>query len=309
MRSHEPSLRDLDELPVERIPVSSLATGLSPRVAGEDPGHIRVLADVGVRLPPILVRRQTMQVIDGAHRLEAARLRGDTEIDARVVDEDEATSFLLAVRANIMHGMPLSLRDRRDAAKQILALYPRWSDRKVAEAAGLAPGTVAKLRHGSTGQDEQLNSIGRDGRIRPRDQARGRNAARRIMIDNPELSLRDVAQRAGVSTGTAWSVRARLKGDDKKRGGFPLSRVEELPGLSLLLDDPSFRSTDNGKLILRIFSSYSAIAEDGVELARAIPRHCAKSLANAARAYGQAWQEFADCIDLVSMEKQEENGS
>src|SRR5947199_10633529 len=58
------------------LPVSSLLPGDSPRVAGENPEHVQLLA-AARNLPPILVHRSTMRVIDGMHRLRAARLRGD----------------------------------------------------------------------------------------------------------------------------------------------------------------------------------------------------------------------------------------
>ncbi|MFC7729983.1 hypothetical protein [Actinomadura keratinilytica] len=67
-------------------------------------------------LPPILVHRRTMRVVDGMHRLRAARLQGRCEIGVRFVDGPDADVFVAAVRANIGHGLPLSLADREAAA-------------------------------------------------------------------------------------------------------------------------------------------------------------------------------------------------
>jgi ParB-like chromosome segregation protein Spo0J len=49
-----------------------------------------------------------MRVIDGIHRVEAAKLRGAKEIEARLFDGDESASYVLAVQANVTHGLPLS---------------------------------------------------------------------------------------------------------------------------------------------------------------------------------------------------------
>src|SRR2546421_3267487 len=66
-----------------RVPVRSLLPADSPRLNGEDAEHIRVLAAVEAKLPPILVHRASMRVIDGMHRLGAARLRNEETIDVQ----------------------------------------------------------------------------------------------------------------------------------------------------------------------------------------------------------------------------------
>lgn len=93
-------------LPVERVPVELLRTGFSPRVDGEDADHIRILAENADNLPPILVHRESMMVIDGAHRLRVSELLGSDHIAARFFDGDQADARLLAVAANIAHGRP-----------------------------------------------------------------------------------------------------------------------------------------------------------------------------------------------------------
>jgi ParB-like chromosome segregation protein Spo0J len=306
MTVHEFSLHSIEELPVISIPVDTVTTGLSPRRQGEDQNHVRALAELDTKLPPILVRRESMQVIDGAHRLKAAKLRGDQEINARIVDGDEAAAFVLAVQANIAHGLPLSLRDRKDAARQVLSLYPQWSDRKVAEAVGLAPGTVAKLRRRPTDQNTQLDNVGRDGRSRPRDSARRREAAHRLMLDEPKLPLREIANRVGISPETARTVRRQIKeqeSSEPNEGSQPTSSVDKpinvISALNFLRKDPSFRSTDAGRILLQILSSHELISAGGVKVVRSVPEHCRKPLTEAARAYSSAWQELADCLELL----------
>ena len=74
---------------VELVPLSSLLPAFSPRIDGEDDEHIKMLADVGNELPPILVHRPTMRVIDGMHRLGAATMRGDAMIRVQFFERSE----------------------------------------------------------------------------------------------------------------------------------------------------------------------------------------------------------------------------
>lgn len=198
--------------PVELVRIEELLPADSPRIAGEDSAHARVLADVESRLPPIIVHRRTMRVIDGMHRLRAALMRGLDTIEARFFDGPDEAAFLLAVRENIVHGLPLSQADRERAAERILSSQPKWSDRAVASAAGLSTRAVAAIRRRSTDSASQLNvRIGLDGRVRPLDGAQGRLLASKIICEQPELPLREVAREAGISVATARDVRERVR--------------------------------------------------------------------------------------------------
>src|SRR5262245_43617336 len=74
----------------EMVPLRQLLPADSPRLVGEDAKHIRVLAESEAVLPPILVHRATMRVVDGMHRVGAARLRGREAIEVRFFDGSEA---------------------------------------------------------------------------------------------------------------------------------------------------------------------------------------------------------------------------
>jgi len=164
---------------VEKVAVSSLLGGNSPRLNGEDKQHIKVLAETDQPLPPILVHRGTMRVIDGMHRLRAAQSLGWPEIEAVFCDGTEEEAFLLAVKANTEHGLPLTLADREAAAARIISSNPEHSDRWIAAITGLANGTVGAIRRRlGYGDDRVKARIGRDGRIRPVDSTDGRRLAR-----------------------------------------------------------------------------------------------------------------------------------
>jgi ParB-like chromosome segregation protein Spo0J len=205
---------DLSEYPTKLVPVTDLVLSNWLRVKGEDIKHVRVLAEVEDELPPIVVHQATMQVIDGMHRVRAAMLSGAAYIDALLFDGDEDEAFLLAVRLNVAHGLPLSRADRMAAAVRIIHSSPRWSDRAIARAAGLSDKTVASLRRRASASAEiphLPDRIGRDGRIRPFSPAAGRRVAGDLIAQNPDAAIRDIALRAGISAGTARDVRERLR--------------------------------------------------------------------------------------------------
>ncbi|MDW5328858.1 ParB/RepB/Spo0J family partition protein [Plantactinospora sp. KLBMP9567] len=143
LSTHRPAA---DQRPTALLEVAGLGIADSPRLAGEDPEHVRLLAGIEASLPPILVHLPTMRVVDGVHRLRAAQLRGDERIKAVFFDGDAEAAFVRAVEENNAHGLPLSLPDREAAAARIVASHPHWSDRAIAAATGLAARTVAGIR-------------------------------------------------------------------------------------------------------------------------------------------------------------------
>lgn len=205
----ERSARDRHAVPV---PILSVFPGDSPRLNGEDKAHIARLAETETPLPPILVDRRTMKVVDGMHRLMAASLQGRETIDVVFFDGSSADLFLRAVEENVTHGLPLSQTDRRVAAERIIGSHPQMSDRAIGRTAGLAAKTVASIRRRLTGDTPQLNArVGRDGRIRPLDSGQARLRAADILKSRPEASLRDVAKAAGISPATVLDVRKRME--------------------------------------------------------------------------------------------------
>ncbi|MEV0259155.1 ParB/RepB/Spo0J family partition protein [Streptomyces sp. NPDC050732] len=218
----------------------------SPRLVGENVDHIRVLAESGADLPPILVHRVTMRVIDGMHRLRATVLRGEREIAVRFLDGHESDVFIVAVQANTTHGLPLSRADRNAAATRIIHSHPQWSDRMIASFAGLSPKTVGSIRR-RLGDDlpPAPVRIGRDGRTRPVDSSGVRAATGEFIRTHPDATLRQIAGAAGVSRATARDVRRRLE-EDEAGPGLPKQRslhegaphLPHLPGLPDLPDLP-----------------------------------------------------------------------
>ncbi|MFB8245653.1 ParB N-terminal domain-containing protein [Streptomyces sp. NPDC055952] len=185
----------------------------SLRACGEDPRHIRALAEVCSELPPIVLHRKTMTVIDGVHRLRAVERSGATHISAVLFNGDERQAFLLAVKLNSNHGLPLSLADRKAAALHLLADFPEWSNRRLAGVVGLSDKTVAALRQRSGAGFPHPTSVrvGRDGVAYPPAPGQGRSRALGYLAENPGASAREVARAAGISLTTAKDARKQAR--------------------------------------------------------------------------------------------------
>lgn len=96
----------VDGQPVEYVSVHSINRSESLRLAGESAEHAHLLAESDAVLPPIVVHRDTMRVIDGVHRVRAALIRGDVEVPAVFYDGSDEAAYILAVQANVLHGLP-----------------------------------------------------------------------------------------------------------------------------------------------------------------------------------------------------------
>ncbi|MFD5877616.1 ParB/RepB/Spo0J family partition protein [Streptomyces yangpuensis] len=216
--------RGILDLPVERVPLDEISVGFSPRVDGEDADWVRTLAETETELPPILVHRPTMTVVDGIHRLRAAAVQGRTDIRVRYFDGPPSEAQLLAVATNTAHGRPLTPADRAAAASRILTLHPLWSDRAVAALTGLSARRVGRLRKDTGAADTAVRRIGRDGRVRPVNSCAGRERAGELLRANPGASLRQIAAEAGLAPATVADVRDRLR-----RGQHPVPGRDPAP--------------------------------------------------------------------------------
>jgi hypothetical protein len=308
---------------VVRLPISAIREADSPRSAGVDMAHARSLAQMEADLPPIVVHRTTMRVIDGMHRLTAARQRGEQEISANLFDGDDNEAFLLAVRLNVSHGMPLTIADRRAAAVRIIRTHPRLSDRAVGFTAGLAAKTVGSLRREIDGPPVQAR-VGRDGRVRPINGAAGRRAAAELIAIHPDATLRRIAQDAGISVETARSVRARLRaGEDpvldrrtrpertdravNRQMTVKLPEADPSDELRSLLDtirrDPSLRYTESGRMLLRWLAPRVLLPDEIPLSLRRIPPHSRLNLGSLARSCAAAWIQLAMGLEDDHLDK------
>lgn len=299
------------------VPVTALGAGDSPRLRGLDLAHVQLLAENLGDLPPLLVHRPTMRIVDGRHRLAAARLNGAELLPVRWFDGSDAEAFVAAVRLNTGRGLPLAGHERSTAARRILLSHPQRSDRWVASVCGIAPRTVAALRRRCPTDDEQQLDVrtGRDGRRRPLSAEAGRRIATEIMRRDPKASLRAVARQAGISVGTALDVRRRLAEEDGTAPGPapgaepahvaaapvaapPVAVCSEAirDELARLVRDPSLKYSGQGRALLRLASATLAFTEQAETIAGTTAGHSRQSLHLVARACAEGWARFGEYV-------------
>ncbi|MFD3728525.1 ParB/RepB/Spo0J family partition protein [Streptomyces sp. NPDC058671] len=313
-----------------RVRIEALLPADSPRLNGVDEEHVRRLAGIYASLPPVLVHRTTMRVVDGMHRVAAAASMGLPSVEVQYFDGADEEAFLRSVTANIAHGLPLSVTDRKAAAERILRSRPDLSDRSVAAYTGLDAKTVASIRPRSTADSPRSNiRVGADGRLHPLDRTAERLRAAELMTKHPDLPLRAIVQETGLSLGTAHDVRQRLL-----RGETPVPQgrrpatgprppvpvaVPDLPAppattgasattaasgssrsrgsletLRRLAGDPSLRHSESGRQFLRWLHTHFVVDEAWRQQADAIPAHCTDTVAELALHCSHAWKRFAE---------------
>ncbi|MEV6635467.1 ParB/RepB/Spo0J family partition protein, partial [Actinoplanes sp. NPDC051470] len=313
--------------PAVELPLNQLRPGAYIRVAGINEDHVRALADWDGELPPIVVQRSTMRVIDGVHRVKAAKLRGDTSIHARLVDLSDHAAFVQSVAANIGHGLPLSLSDRKAAAARMMTLFPQWSDRALGRACGLSGKTISAFRvQFDAGEPERR--IGLDGKSRPVDSGPGRRVARELLDAHPDAPLREIAREAGVSPGTVRKVRDSMRAEVS--GGVLAPVVTEVQAfahtapepektrslavraavaaraeredpepehiLQNLRQDPSLIYRTQGRDLLRLLQRGPVLAM-GERVIDSIPSHCLPAVAALTRYYAQEWAMLTGMLE------------
>lgn len=274
---------------------------------------MRLLLESGHAFPPILVHRESMRVIDGMHRLQAATERGEDTISVRFFEGSSDEVFLAAVQANTTHGLPLSLSDRKFAATRILETHAHWSDRAIAKVVGLAHDTVGRLRARASGETDQLHDarLGRDGRMRSPDISQGRALARELLTTKPGSSLREVAKASGISVGTVRSIRKLMQAEVAEASAtsseapqvIPITRQQDADPsgtLKRLLSDPSLRFSESGRSLLRWLNAKAVDPDDGKELVQGIPAHCVPIIAHLAKSYASTWEQFASELTAES---------
>ncbi|GHC70505.1 hypothetical protein GCM10007079_02040 [Nocardiopsis terrae] len=287
------------------VAIKDLSFSLTPRKGKENLEHIRRLAGIDEGVDPIVVHLDTMSVIDGSHRVRAAQMRGEAEIEACFFSGSIEDAFVLAVQSNIGHGLPLTLNERKASAARIVVSHPHWSDRVVAKKTGLNAKTVGRIRREST-KDELVSGVrvGADGKARPLSSIEGRRSAAALFEANPESSLREVSRKSGLSVATVRDVRERvIQGQDPlperlrrtdadscptdSAPGAPTTRSQARSGpaadraavvtaeaVRKLVRDPSLRATESGRALLRVLMVTEVDSGQWDQILRTIPEHC-----------------------------------
>jgi hypothetical protein len=299
-----------------RLPVRDIRAGPSFRAGSLDRDHVAALALLRGSWPPILIDRDRV-VIDGAHRLQAAILCGLEDLACEVFDGTPEDAFVEFVSRNTHHGLPLTLHERRAAASRIIGSREQWSDRRIAEVCGVAPGTVASLRKAGvspgarpTDHDEQSDRrVGRDGRSRPVSSHAIAERVIEAIRRDPHASLRTIAGPIGVSPETVRRVKARMRrvamsGPGGQADGAqpvssplaaPVADDPEAPG-EPWSGDQALQSMPDGCAFLDWFGRTS-IGDEWRWLAASVPVSRIYMVADESRRRAALWRHFADAVE------------
>ncbi len=313
------------------MPLGSLRGGTGVRSGGLDESHVALLMEADGQWPPIVIWGDDCRVLDGAHRVEAARRLGREWVSTirfiGTVDE----AFVEAVHLNVGHGLPLSLGDRRKAALQVLARHGDWANRRIASACGLSARSIGRLREAeSKGQvrDDGVvvglqQRLGRDGKARPVQPGEVRNRIRSALAENPDASLRAIAAIAGASPETVRTVRAQvagIKSSERLALAPPLGHEPKLDhGAPPVTPDgvesrrsqdarprhahaeewtphPAFLASADGVEFASWFSS-TEVAEDWLRYVGAVPVGHIYEVVDEARRRAGIWMSFASMLE------------
>jgi len=278
---------------VTRVALAELATGSSFRESGVNEEHVQLLVGLGGAWPPILARRADRVVVDGMHRVVAARRLGLERIATEWFDGGPDDALVEFIRRNVCHGLPLTLWERKRATARVLRAHPDWSDRRVAELCAISPKTVATVRRAArearpTAVLPQLNAgsrIGRDHRARPLDRAEMRARVVEAIEARPEASLRTLAAAVGVSPETVRLVRRRLRSE---AAADTLPADDTLPAWE---QDAALASCEGD--FVDWFDRTSIGEQDCVERVDALPLGRIYEVADEARRRSEMWMRFA----------------
>jgi|SRR3954451_3698991 ParB-like chromosome segregation protein Spo0J len=293
------------------VPIAELRVGPSLREEGLDAAHVDTLAELEGAWPPILVRRDDRSVVDGQHRVAAARRLGLRALQVEWFDGSAKDAFVEFVRCNVGHGLPLGLGERRSAAGRILLSHPERSDRSIASVCGVSPKTVARLRGDlavTAPLEHPTRRVGRDGRARPVDPADLRARITEELERRPEASLRAIATVVGSSPETVRSVRAKLRsvgGRTEPAAERELDTEATVLGLLTragraghrLEGDCAFSGREHGVEFVTWFDATTVEAADVWTHVGTVPRSRIYEVADEARRRAGFWTHFADSLE------------
>jgi hypothetical protein len=133
---------------VRTVPIEALGTDsrFQVRLGGLREAHVRSLVEAlrsGAELPPLVVKPSgesgRFLIVDGQHRAEALRRIGAKFAKVTVQDDaDLWTSFQL----NQLHGLPLSLDEKKRMVRWLKERNPQLSVREIARMTSLSPSCV-----------------------------------------------------------------------------------------------------------------------------------------------------------------------
>lgn len=107
----------------------------------------------GVKFPPVVLfdDGKRKYLVDGFHRLNAAKRAGKQSIEVEVHMGDKYSGFLYSLKANATHGLQRTNEDKRHGVMKLLEdfEYIDKSDREIASICAVSHTFVSKIRAGN----------------------------------------------------------------------------------------------------------------------------------------------------------------
>jgi ParB-like chromosome segregation protein Spo0J len=272
------------------VRLQELRTGFSPR-RGLDPRTVQAFVAAQGDWPAIVVHRQTMTVVDGTHRVVAARRLGLAEVAAVFFDGSAEDARLEAIRANVADGSGLTLAERKQAGSLVLTWRFSWSDRRIAAFCGLSAKTVVRLRNAHVREVEIADAVreGRDGRRRPTSRQDLHQRIAHVLQELPEASLRAVAMRADASPETVRAVRNQIL----------RARPAERPAVEprrAWTSDASFLATPEGLAFATWFEAHDVTRAQARAHLPGVPADRVDAVITEIKRRDVVWAEFAAAL-------------
>jgi hypothetical protein len=146
-----PKFKATDQFPLSKIRLDG-GTQMRVDLVQETIDEYATAMKDGEKFDPIDVfaddEAKTYWLVDGFHRVEAARKAGLTSIRARVYRGSLRDAILRAAGANARHGLRRTNADKRKAVEALLrdTEWSAWSDREIAARCSVSDRFVNKLR-------------------------------------------------------------------------------------------------------------------------------------------------------------------
>ena len=117
---------------------------INPRLNGVDQEVVEFYAGIfnDVVWPPVLVHQPSNKLLDGWHRVEAAKRAGVYALPVQWVEAKDEDLFALAVKANLGHGVNLKKEERLKAVARLQR--EGWTNERIATFLGFSLTMVNK---------------------------------------------------------------------------------------------------------------------------------------------------------------------
>jgi DNA-binding CsgD family transcriptional regulator len=292
------------------------------RIGGLKSACVADLARLNGNWPPIVLLPGVNSVVDGRHRLAAAKRLGHASIASVFFNGSAEDAFVRAVHLNVRQGLPLTLKERERAALRILKSHWDWSDRQIAELCALSPGTIRVLRGAGHRPSEQFAHLdarrGRDGRTRPVQPEMTRVRIREALTSNPGASLRQIAKLVNCSPETVRVVRSLSKSVEAAESETLVeakSQADTSPDQRTRVEspaaspspDPALTSTTDGAAFALWFDKSRVTVEQCFDFVPVVPLSRIYEISDEARKRADAWLAFARELESRSGSRRSEN--